>query len=93
MFAVVPLPTGSSQLADRFAGLLPAPGGLFAQESWQPTDYGPVPAGTPNWAGCRLLDATPAGWSLLVRAEIEQIVTGADEDPLLYFRGRYRQLS
>jgi flavin reductase (DIM6/NTAB) family NADH-FMN oxidoreductase RutF len=92
-FAVVPLPAAARQLADRFAGLLPAPGGLFAQEPWESTDYGPVPAGTPSWAGCRLLDATPAGWSLLVRAEIEKIVTDTDEDPLLYFRGRYRHLS
>jgi 3-hydroxy-9,10-secoandrosta-1,3,5(10)-triene-9,17-dione monooxygenase reductase component len=92
-FAVTPLRADQRQLADRFAGLLPAPGGLFAQEPWQSTPYGPVPVDAPTWAGCRLLDATPAGWSLLVRAQLDEVVAGPEEHPLAYFRGRYRELS
>lgn len=91
-FAVVPLDAGQRQLADRFAGILPAPGGLFAQEPWDTTDYGPVPVGVPSWAGCRVLDAAPCGWGLLVRGAIADVVTGDGIDPLLYFRGRYRSL-
>lgn len=92
-FAVVPLAAPQRQLADRFAGLLPAPGGLFAQESWRDTGFGPVPEQATSWAGCRLLEAVECGWALLVRAEIEEVVAGTDEDPLIYFRGRYRHLS
>ncbi len=92
VFAVVPLRAGQKQLADRFAGVLPAPGGLFAQESWRHTDFGPVPADATSWAGCRLLDAVECGYALLVRAAIEESVAGTGDDPLLYFRGRYRQL-
>lgn len=92
VFAVTPLGADGRQLADRFAGLLPAPGGLFAQEPWRDTDFGPVPEQATNWAGCRLLDATECGWSVLVRGEIAHIEAGTAEDPLLYFRGRYRRL-
>jgi 3-hydroxy-9,10-secoandrosta-1,3,5(10)-triene-9,17-dione monooxygenase reductase component len=92
-FAVVPLGAQQRQLADRFAGLLPSPGGLFAQEPWRDTPFGPVPEGNTSWAGCHLTQATPCGWSLLVRAELVEISAGTGEDPLLYFRGRYRQLA
>src|SRR5437762_5272670 len=33
-FAVIPLAPRHRQLADRFAGLMPAPGGLFRGEAW-----------------------------------------------------------
>jgi flavin reductase (DIM6/NTAB) family NADH-FMN oxidoreductase RutF len=92
-FAVIPLHAGHRQLADRFAGVLPSPGGLFAQEQWRDTEYGPVLADATSWAGCRLLEATECGWALLVRAAIEEIVAGTTDDPLLYFRGRYRRLT
>jgi 3-hydroxy-9,10-secoandrosta-1,3,5(10)-triene-9,17-dione monooxygenase reductase component len=92
VFAVVPLAADQRQLADRFAGLLPAPGGLFAQEPWRDTGYGPVPQAAPSWVGCRLSGATPCGWSLLVTAEIEQVSLGTPDEPLLHVRGRYRQL-
>ena len=44
-FAVAPLGSTDRQLADRFAGLMPAPGGLFAAGEWTATRYGPVPSG------------------------------------------------
>lgn len=91
-FAVVPLAAGDQQLADRFAGLLPAPGGLFATGDWAQTDWGPVPAARSTWAGCRLDTARPLGWSLLVEATIEHVVLGADEGSLLHHRGRYRPM-
>lgn len=91
-FAVVPLLAGQGQLADRFAGLLPAPGGLFAQEEWRDTAHGPVPATAASWVGCRLLDAVECGWALLVRGEIEDVVAGEAGDPLVYHRARYRRL-
>src|SRR3989440_11293043 len=58
-FAVLPLRPAHRQLADRFAGLLSAPGGLFANGDWRETDFGPRAAriGTP--AGCPLGAAPP----------------------------------
>jgi len=92
-FAVAPLGPGDRQLADRFAGLMPAPGGLFAGGEWTPTEYGPVPAHAGTWAGCRLTGSRPMGWALLVEGEIETIATGPSPAPLVHYRGRYRELN
>jgi flavin reductase (DIM6/NTAB) family NADH-FMN oxidoreductase RutF len=91
-FTVAPLAPRHRQLADRFAGVLPAPGGLFSSDEWRETGYGPVLAGVPTWAGCRLDTARPYGWGLLVEATVEQVEIGEPADPLVYFRGRYREL-
>jgi flavin reductase (DIM6/NTAB) family NADH-FMN oxidoreductase RutF len=92
-FAVVRLAAADRQLADRFAGLMPAPGGLFRQEAWTATGYGPVPAGRETWAGCRLDAARPLGWALLVEATVEAVALAADEPaPLVHHRGRYAEL-
>jgi 3-hydroxy-9,10-secoandrosta-1,3,5(10)-triene-9,17-dione monooxygenase reductase component len=91
-FAVIPLNPADQQLADKFAGLMPAPGGLFAAGDWAETDYGPVPAHAGTWAGCRVESDRPCGWALLVEAVIERIEAIASTDPLVYYRGRYRAL-
>jgi flavin reductase (DIM6/NTAB) family NADH-FMN oxidoreductase RutF len=92
-FAVAPLAPSDRQLADRFAGLMPAPGGLFAAGDWRPTAYGPVPGHAVTWAGCRLDDADAFGWGLLVRGTVETVEVGADTAPLVHYRGRYRLLA
>lgn len=92
-FAVAPLATRHRQLADRFAGVLPAPGGVFAGYEWTRTEYGPVPADVATWAGCRVDGAREFGWGVLVEATIETVELGADDTPLVYFRGRYRDLA
>jgi 3-hydroxy-9,10-secoandrosta-1,3,5(10)-triene-9,17-dione monooxygenase reductase component len=91
-FAVVPLRAGHRQLADRFAGVLPAPGGPFRVDRFTETGYGPVPEGDATWAGCRFDAARPYGWGLLVEGTVEHIEIGASDEPLLYYRGRYREL-
>jgi flavin reductase (DIM6/NTAB) family NADH-FMN oxidoreductase RutF len=93
-FAVCPLGTGREQLADRFAGRAPAPGGVFAQDRWSQTGYGPVPAGDVTWAGCRLEDARRCGWAMLVEGAIAELTIGAagGDSPLSHYRGRYRAL-
>ncbi|MEU1752045.1 flavin reductase family protein [Micromonospora matsumotoense] len=91
-FAVTPLGPPHRQLADRFAGLFPSPGGLFATGSWTDTLYGPVPADAGSWAGCRLDTARGYGWALLVEATIETVEIVTDTPPLLHHRGRYHQL-
>jgi flavin reductase (DIM6/NTAB) family NADH-FMN oxidoreductase RutF len=92
-FAMAPLGPAHRQLADRFAGLMPAPGGLFVGDEWLHTPYGPVLAGLGTWAGCRLDAVRPVGWGLLVEGTVERVEIGADEAPLVHFRGRYRELA
>lgn len=92
-FAVCPLLAGEHQLADRFAGLAPAPGGRFRDGSWRETSYGPVPDGDRTWAGCRLDGARRYGWGLLVEATVVEVTLGSrDVDPLGHYRGRYHRL-
>ena len=93
VFAVAPLRSAHRQLADRFAGLMPAPGGPFTGHEWRETAYGPVLAELDTWVGCRLVAARPLGWALLVEARVVEVSVGAgDDDPLIHFRGRYRTL-
>ena len=92
-FAVTPLTEADQQLADRFAGLMPAPGGLFAGGEWTETAYGPVPVTAGAWVGCTLDEDRPLGWSLLVEATITEVHVEQDTSPLLHYRGRYLKLS
>jgi flavin reductase (DIM6/NTAB) family NADH-FMN oxidoreductase RutF len=92
-FAVAPLRERDRQLADRFAGLMPAPGGLFRAERWRDTGYGPVLEDVATWAGCRLTDSRPCGWALLVEGVVERVEIGPEDAPLVHYRGRYRPLS
>ena len=89
-FAVTPLGQADRQLADRFAGLTPAPGGPFATGEWTDSGYGPVPAHAGTWAGCRLESSRECGWALLVEGVIETIDFDAGQEPLIHYRGRYR---
>ncbi|HWG99005.1 MAG TPA: flavin reductase family protein [Pilimelia sp.] len=91
-FAVAPLRAADRQLADRFAGLLPTPGGPFRAAEWRATPFGPVPATALTWAGCRLARSRPVGWALLVEGEVDTVTVGEDAEPLVHFRGRYRRL-
>lgn len=91
-FAVTPLGPTHRQLADRFAGLMPAPGGIFKGYDWTDTPYGPVPADVGTWVGCRLDRAREYGWALLVEATIETVELG-ETAPLVHYRGRYRELA
>lgn len=93
VFAVAPLRVAHRKLADVFAGLMPAPGGVFTGYEWTQTDFGPVPADVDTWVGCRLDGARELGWLLLVEATIVHVETGVDgRDPLVHYRGAYREL-
>ncbi|MGH8958369.1 MAG: flavin reductase family protein [Acidimicrobiia bacterium] len=81
------------RLSDRFAELSPSPGGLFAGLELTETEWGPLIVGFDNWAGCRLEAIYPVGWQMLLVAEIEHLQVSELDDPLLYFRGRYRSLA
>jgi flavin reductase (DIM6/NTAB) family NADH-FMN oxidoreductase RutF len=79
-------------LAEAFAGTAPAPGGLFRQAEFVDTDWGPRLANASTWAGVRLETSSDVGWSRLVTCLVEQVVVGADTDPLGHRRGRFIRL-
>lgn len=90
--AVSALGYDDRRLADAFAGVAPAPGGPFRLADWEDTAWGPVPATSPTWAGCRLVEGEPreVGWALLVEAVLEHVHVGDEPGPALaHRRGRY----
>lgn len=91
--AITVLRAEDGQLADRFAGLLPAPGGPFADGQWERTEYGPVRAGTQTWAACRVSSSQPVGYAWLVQAIVDSVQLGDAERPLVHHRGRYLTLA
>jgi flavin reductase (DIM6/NTAB) family NADH-FMN oxidoreductase RutF len=89
--AVVQLLTREHRdLADVFAGVTPAPGGMFRQADFVDTEWGPRLASATSWAGVRREAAQEVGWSALVTTVIEHLEVGDDQEPpLLHHRGRY----
>ncbi|WP_248582187.1 flavin reductase family protein [Nocardioides sp. InS609-2] len=76
-------------LAEQFAGQMPAPGGAFAQAEWVQTDAGPRLADVTTWAEVVVRDTRDVGWSVEVTARIDGLVVGDDNEPLIHRRGRY----
>lgn len=85
--------------AEEFAGLFPAPGGLFAGEGWEQTQWGPRLRDVTTWLGVRLTNVDAAqqvsrevGWSVMLDGLVEHVVLGEDDDPLVHRRGQYVRL-
>ena len=76
-------------LAEQFAGLMPAPGGPFAGATWEQVPAGPRLASAATWASCTVTDVRLLGWSLEVVCSLDDVVLGSDDEPLLHRRGRY----
>ena len=79
-------------LAEMFAGTAPAPGGMFAQAEFEPTEWGPRLTSARTWAGVRLESQQDVGWSTLVATVVEHLEVGDEPDadePLRHHRGRY----
>jgi flavin reductase (DIM6/NTAB) family NADH-FMN oxidoreductase RutF len=88
--AVVQLLTREHRdLADVFAGISPAPGGMFRQADFVDTEWGPRLASATTWAGVRREAVQEVGWSVLVTTVVEHLEVGEDADPLRHHRGRY----
>jgi flavin reductase (DIM6/NTAB) family NADH-FMN oxidoreductase RutF len=81
------------QLAEAFAGLFPAPGGVFRLGEWVDTEWGPRLRDVATWAGVRLVEDEPrqVGWSMLLDLTIEHVEIGGDDEPLVHRRGRYQR--
>jgi 3-hydroxy-9,10-secoandrosta-1,3,5(10)-triene-9,17-dione monooxygenase reductase component len=81
------------RLAERFAGAVPSPGGVFAGLAVAPSPWGPVLAEVPTRAYCRVVERVAAGYQQLARATIESLDLPAAGEPLAHFHGRYRELA
>lgn len=81
------LQVGDHGLAEAFAGLAPAPGGLFRLADFEDSAWGPVLPGR-SWVGVRVESTRELGWSLEVVGAIEH-VSLKDGTPLAHQRGRY----
>lgn len=82
------LDDGDQFLADAFAGVAPAPGGVFTLGSWTSTDWGPAHEGR-SWLGARVTSIRSLGYSDEIVAAIEHIVIEGTT-ALSHVRGRYR---
>jgi len=89
---VQPLEWRHRDLAEQFAGLMPAPGGPFAGAAWETTDAGPRLADARTWAEGTVTDRRTVGWSCEVSARLDRIVLGDEQEPLGHRRGRYLRL-
>lgn len=78
-------------LADVFAGVAPAPGGMFRAAEFEPTAWGPRLASAPAWAGVTLESSVEVGWSTLVTCVLDEITIAEDVEPLVHRRGRYQR--
>lgn len=77
-------------LADAFAGLAPAPGGVFNLGTWQQTPWGPLLDGASAWAGLRVGgERREVGWSRLLDGVVERVELRDERQPLVHRRGRY----
>ena len=79
-------------LAEAFAGTAPAPGGAFRTGEFTDSAYGPRLVDATAWASVSLESVTEVGWSRLVTCVIDEVVIGADVDPLGHRRGRWLRL-
>jgi flavin reductase (DIM6/NTAB) family NADH-FMN oxidoreductase RutF len=74
-------------LAEAFAGLAPAPGGMFRLGQWTQTEWGPVLQGS-TWLAATVTDLSPLGRALEVTATVESVGLARTE-VLVHQRGRY----
>jgi 3-hydroxy-9,10-secoandrosta-1,3,5(10)-triene-9,17-dione monooxygenase reductase component len=89
-FVVHILDEGNDVVSQRFAGTRPSPGGLFADVRTEKSEWGPVLIDFGNRAMCSLQEGSEVGLQVLIRGAIDEIVLTDIDEPLVYFRGRYR---
>lgn len=83
---------GDAALADVFAGLRPSPGGVFSGLNQEMSEWGPIIVDIGDRAYCSVAGAEELGYSGIVTASVDRFELTELEDPLIYFRGRYRRL-
>ena len=76
-------------LADAFAGVAPAPGGVWRLADWVDTPHGPRLSQALTWAAVSVEADVEVGWSRLVTCTLDEVLVGDDPSPLTHRRGRY----
>jgi len=92
-FVVHVCSSGHRNRAEAFAGARPAPGGPFVGIETHHSAWGPVIGDMRSRAFCSVVDMDEDSFSIIVEATIDELDLGELDDPLIYYRGRYRRLS
>ncbi|MEX0825273.1 MAG: flavin reductase family protein [Acidimicrobiia bacterium] len=88
-FIVHVLEESHREISDRFAGIRPSPGGLFAGLDPVDTDWGPLIPSVETRAFCRFSGHTETEIYALVDGIVDRVDLSDVSRPLQYFRGRY----
>jgi flavin reductase (DIM6/NTAB) family NADH-FMN oxidoreductase RutF len=88
-FIVHILEGGFRELSDRFAGIRPSPGGLFANLAVADTEFGPEITRLRTRAYCRYVGHREEAMHALVHGEVARVTLHDLREPLQYFRGEY----
>ena len=91
-FVVHVLETGDQAIGDVFAGLRPSPGGRFSGLSVEQSEWGPVLTDVKTRASCTYEGGAEETFFIGAEGAIDKLELDDIEDPLVYFRGRYRTL-
>ncbi len=78
-------------LADVFAGIAPAPGGVFVGMGVTDTEWGPVLDAIPDRIYCVMTGLDEVGYSGVLSGRVEKVEISAIDDPLVHFRGGYHR--
>ena len=92
-FVVHVLEDGNQAIADVFAGLRPSPGGRFAGLNVEQSEWGPVLSDVGTRAYCTYEGGDEETFFIVAEGKIDKLELADIADPLVYFRGRYRDLS
>ena len=92
-FVVHVLEEEHRSLGDRFAGLAPSPGGVFAGLEVHDGDYGPELLAMATRVRCRYEEGPGGTYHVLASGIVDSIELHDLARPLLYFRGSYRSLA
>ncbi|MDJ0924759.1 MAG: flavin reductase family protein [Acidimicrobiia bacterium] len=91
-FVVHVLEGGDHALADIFAGLRPSPGGRFANVAVEQSEWGPVLTDVKTRAYCTFEGGDEETFFIVAEGRIDKLEMSDIKDPLVYFRGNYRNL-
>ena len=91
-FVVHVLESGDQAVADVFAGLRPSPGGRFADVAVEQSEWGPVLTDIKTRAYCTFEGGDEETFFIVAEGRVDKVELSDIDDPLVYFRGRYRNL-
>ena len=91
-FVVHVLEGGDQALADVFAGLRPSPGGRFKGLNVEQSEWGPVLTDVKTRAYCTFEGGDEETFFIVAEGRVDKLELSEVQEPLVYFRGRYRKL-